>query len=229
MKHAAAIFLLAAAGAVACGAAQAQELAPPPVVDPIAPDVAAARSKDIDRDRAVLQKAQLVEERACYQKFAVNGCLLDTRARYRPKLAELRHRELAVRAGERRRVEDERQVRMAEQQKNDEANKARAIERAATTVPQAQRQAELQQRQAERTAAQPAQAQRAQSQQTQAQEAHTKEAASVARRAAEAPEQRSRYAAKQKAAEERRAAQARRAQDKAAKPASQPLPDPPAR
>jgi colicin import membrane protein len=228
MKNAAAIFLLAAAVAVACGAVQAQELAPPPVVDPIAPDVAAARFKEIDRDRAELQKAQTAEEAACYQKFAVNGCLLDTRARYRPKLTELRHRELAVRAGERRRMEDERQVRMAEQLKNEQANQAKAAERAGTASP-AQRQAEADQRQADRAAALPGQVQQAQSQQAQAQAAHAKEAASVAQRAADAPAQRSRYTEKQKAAAERRAAQARRAQEKAAKPPSQPLPDPPAR
>ncbi len=218
-----AVSVLALLTALVCVPAVAQ-LPPPPVVDPIAVDEAARLMADIDRDRTVLQQAQSKEQSACYKKFVVSSCVQDVREAYRPKFTDLRHREMAVRAGQRRRMEDERQARMADQQRADQDNQMKAAERAAKSASPEQKQTDQQQRQADRAAQQPGKTQQAQAQHNQAVQSTAKAASQQAQRAANAPAEREKYEEKQRLARERRAAQQRRAAEKSQKPPSAPLP-----
>jgi hypothetical protein len=188
------------------------------------PDVAARLFAEIESERGRISSQQTAEEAACYQRFVVNSCLLEVRARYRPQLNALNQRETQVRAGERELHEEERVARMEEQRKQSEADEARARQRAASAVPPGQRQAELDQRNADRAAQAPGNAAQAQANRSSAQQQHEKAVADQIQRAQAAPGEREQYEARQKAAADRRAAQARRAAEPKTKPAAQPLP-----
>jgi colicin import membrane protein len=195
-----------------------------PRAEAMEPEMVSALSAEIEADRVRLTTAQTAEEAACYQQFAVTGCLLDVRARYRPQLAELNHRDIDVRAGDRQRHELERQARMEEAAQTARRDEERAAQRTATSLTQAQKQAQVDQRNADRAAAAPGNAARAQANLGSAQETQKKALADQAQRAADAPAERRQFEAKQKAAEERRAAQARRTEEQKTKPLAQPLP-----
>jgi len=198
-----------------------------PRAEPIEPEMVARLMADIDAERAQVTARLTAEEAECYQRFVVTRCLVDTRARYRPLLNALNQREVAARAGARARVEAERQVRVEEQRLQSLVDQQRAQERAASAVPQAQRQSDLDQRNAERAASAPANAARAQANRSSAQQAHDNAVAEQARRAAAAPGERGQYEERQRAAAERRAAQARRAAEQSGKTPAQPLPTTP--
>lgn len=197
-----------------------------PRAEPMAPDVVSQLSTEIEAERVRITALQSTEEAACYQRFAVTDCLLEVRARYRPQLTGLNHRDVDVRAGDRERHEQERQARIEEQRLTSLRDQERAQQRAASNAP-ANRQAEADLRNADRAAAAPGNAARAQASRTAAQESQQKALADQAQRAAAAPGEREQYEAKQKAAVERRAAQARRAAEKMDKPAVRPLPETP--
>ena len=183
-----------------------------------------ALSAEIEADRVRLTRAQSGEEAACYQRFVVNECLLEVRARYRPKIADLDHRDIDVRAGDRQRHELERQARMEEAAQTARRDEERALQRGASSLTPEQKQAQVDQRNAERAAAAPGNAARAQANITNAQETRKNALADQAQRAADAPTERRQFKAKQDAAEERRAVQARRAKEQETKPLAQPLP-----
>lgn len=197
-----------------------------PRAEPLEPDVVSQLATQIQADRVRITALQSAEEAACYQRFAVSDCLLEVRARYRPQLSELNHRDVDVRAGDRERHEQERQARMEEQRQTSLQDQARAQQRAESTVP-GKRQAEADQRNADRAAAAPGNAARAQASRAAAQQSQQKALADQAQRAASAPGEREQYEAKQKAAADRRAAQARRAAERRDKPPVQPLPETP--
>lgn len=198
-----------------------------PRAEPLEPEMVSRLAAGIEADRTRITALQSTEEAACYQRFAVSDCLLEVRARYRPQLAELNHRDIDVRAGDRERHEQERQARMEEQRLTSLQDQARAQQRAESNAP-AKRQAEADQRNADRAAAAPGNAARAQANRTSAQQSQQKALADQAQRAAAAPGEREQYEAKQKAAVERRAAQARRAAERKDKPPVRPLPEMPA-
>ena len=195
-----------------------------PRAEAMEPETVSALSGEIEADRVRLTTAQAAEEAACYQHFVVTGCLLDVRARYRPQLAALNHRDIEVRAGDRQRHELERQARMEEAAQTAKRDEERALQRTASGMTQAQKQAQVDQRNADRAAAAPGNGARAQANLTGAQESRKKALADQAQRAADAPAERRQFDAKQQAAEDRRAAQARRTQEQKTKPLAQPLP-----
>lgn len=98
---------------VACAVAQSTE-----------PDDFAGRAVQerarIAAERDMLQQRLPDEERACYQRFAVNDCLRQTRRAHRRALADLRRQELAINEQERQRQGAER---------------LRSLEQRATEVP----------------------------------------------------------------------------------------------
>lgn len=198
-----------------------------PRAAPLEPEVVSQLAAEIEGDRVRITALQSAEESACYQRFAVSDCLLEVRARYRPQLAELNHRDIDVRAGDRERHEQERQARMEEQRLTSLRDQERAQQRAESNAP-GKRQADADQRNADRAAAAPGNAARAQANRTSAQQSQQKALADQAERAAAAPGEREQYEAKQKAAAERREAQARRAAERKDKPAVRPLPETPA-
>lgn len=190
---------------------------------PLEPEVVSQLSAEIGTERVRITALKSAEEAACYQRFAVTDCLLEVRARYRPQLSELNHRDIDVRAGDRERHELERQARMEEQRVTSLRDEERAQQRADSNAT-GKRQAEADQRNAERAAAAPGNAARAQANRSSAEQSQQKALADQAQRAAAAPGEREQYEAKQKAAAERRADQARRAAEKKDKPPAQPLP-----
>lgn len=198
-----------------------------PRAEAIQPDVAAVLFAEIETERAKLVAEQTTEEVACYQRFIVNSCLGEVRARYRPQLNALHQRDNAVRAGQRELLEEERQARMTDQAKQAQADQERAQQRGASAVPQAQRQADLDRRNADRAAAQPGKAAEAQANRTSTEQSHENAVADQAQRAAAAPAERSQYDARQKAAAAHRADLARRAAEPKTKPPVQPLPEKP--
>lgn len=198
-----------------------------PRAEPLEPEVVSQLAAEINAERVRITALQSAEEAACYQRFAVTGCLLEVRARYRPQFTELNHRDIDVRAGDRARHELERQARMEEQRLTSLRDQERAQQRSESDS-QGKRQAEADQRNADRAAAAPGNAARAQANRANAEQSQQKALADQAQRASAAPGERAQYEAKQKAAAERREAQARRAAERKDKPAVQPLPESPA-
>ena len=61
-----------------------------------------AERKEIQAKRSMIEHQSLEDEKLCYQKFAVEGCLADARAAAREKDAPLRARELQINEVERK-------------------------------------------------------------------------------------------------------------------------------
>ena len=61
-----------------------------------------AEHERINAERALVQKNVATEEAACYQKFVVNSCLADIRAKRRTALADLKRQELLLNDAERK-------------------------------------------------------------------------------------------------------------------------------
>lgn len=79
-----------------------------------------AERKEAQDKRAVIEEQRLVDEKLCYQKFAVEGCLADARRIAREKDAPLRARELEINDLERREKAAER-LKTIEEKKADNA------------------------------------------------------------------------------------------------------------
>lgn len=95
--------LLALAGAAhaqqpAAGLASAESADAAPA---LAPSTEAERQR-IDRERNAEMDRQRQVEAACYQKFMVNDCLLESRVRHREVLADLKRQEINLNDRERR-------------------------------------------------------------------------------------------------------------------------------
>lgn len=77
------------------------------------PAVAQQADDAAERQRITAERARVEAEfdqahKACYQKFAVNDCISDARARRREQMADLRRQELVLNDAERRRRSAER-------------------------------------------------------------------------------------------------------------------------
>lgn len=62
----------------------------------------------IAAEREVLERRWFEDERACYQRFAVNDCLRQARRQHRAALADLRRQEVLISDEERQRQAQER-------------------------------------------------------------------------------------------------------------------------
>lgn len=181
-----------------------------------------AERQRIGEQRKAVEVRQLEERKACYQRFAVEDCLRESRRRGREEADDLRRQESALndiqrkrRGAEQLRKLDERQASppgptAQEQQDSREAQRARedraaerARSRAEKDAASAQNRADFESRQQQ----------------------HTEDAAAAARRRAEAPEARKRYEDKLDSALRRREARERREAERG-KPPAAPLPVP---
>jgi colicin import membrane protein len=103
-----------------------------PVVSPVAHSVEAERER-ISADRASLEASFLIEDAACYKKFAVNNCLNRVNTRRLEAMADLRRQEILLN-DEDRRVRGEEQTRKLEEkaslekQQGAEASRAKALD-----------------------------------------------------------------------------------------------------
>lgn len=176
-----------------------------------------AERADIERQRAAIAATQAQEEKACWQRFAVEDCLKDVRARARAQLAPLRARELELN-------QQERQERAAERLRAIEAKRANAPPpapvQAHTRKPVPDAEALRQQEGARAKEAAERAAQQRQRQADHARQVQEREAAEAERRSK----------AEQAWSEKQRRAQQRReeAQQSAQPQRGQPLPVPPA-
>lgn len=189
----------------------------------------AAERKEVQGKRAVIEEQRLADEKLCYQKFAVEGCLADARAAARTKDAPLRARELEINDTERKEKAAER-LKTIEEKKADNAAvpmKSQQREKGSRNVPgptgsgakppvdeaaaRAQRQTEAQQRAAK---------------QADYVRSHEQNRAKVEQgRAEREAKARADNAAKLKAAEDHKASALKKAQENSKK--SAPLPPPP--
>ncbi|MCS4509049.1 hypothetical protein [Xylophilus ampelinus] len=216
MKHSPILLLLA----FACGPVLAQER---PRAAPITAEESSTRLAEIERQRSATQAALARAEADCYRKFAVNDCLTDARADFRPRISALRKQEVAVRDGDRARKEEERLARLEEQRQTALRSEESARQRA-TTGAADDRNTEAVQKKQERDAAAPGNAVRAASQRAETERRMSEDAARRAQREVEAPAARQRSEARQQEAEERRAALRRREAERQGKPSATPLP-----
>lgn len=175
-----------------------------------------AERADIERQRAAIAATQAQEEKACWQRFAVEDCLKDVRARARAQLAPLRARELELN-------QQERQERAAERLRAIEAKRANAPPPAPVQTHTRKPVPDAALRQQEGARAKEAAERAAQQRQRQADHARQ-----VQEREAAEAERRSK--AEQAWSEKQRRAQQRReeAQQSAQPQRGQPLPVPPA-
>jgi hypothetical protein len=185
-------------------------------------DMDAERAR-ISADRARLEAGFLVEDAACYKKFAVNSCLDRVNTRRREAMADLRRQEILLN-DEERRIRGEAQFRKLEEKSSPEKQQDAAASRAKALDDYQSRQAREKQksndqataRASEKTASQ-ASAGRLRDNQQKARVRADKQA-----EAANAAEK---FNARQKEAQERRA-QHERDRLKAVKPPAKSLPLP---
>lgn len=215
MKHSSILFL-----ALACGPALAQDR---PRSAPITAEESSARLAEIERQRSATQAGLAQAEAGCYRRFAVNDCLTDARAEFRPRISALRRQEVAVRDGDRARKEEERLARLEEQRQTALRSEESARQRAAGSAAD-DRNAEAAQKKQERDAAAPGNAARAASQRAETERRLSENAAQRAQQEAEAPALRQQNEARRQEAEDRRAAQRRREAERQGKPLAAPLP-----
>ena len=186
--------------------------------------------KELQKKRAVIEEQRLLDEKLCYQKFAVEGCLAEARRVAREKDAPLRARELNIndlerkeKAAERLKAIEEKKadnaaVPMKSQQREKESRNGPGAKGSAArpsvdeAAAQAQRQAEAQQRAAK-------QAEYVRSHEQNRAKAEQGRAEREAKAKAD-------YAAKLKAAEDHKASSLKKAQESGAQK-SAPLPPPP--
>ena len=215
MQHSSILFL-----ALACGSALAQDR---PRAAPITAEESGTRLAEIERQRSATQAALAQAEAACYRRFAVNDCVTDARAEFRPRVSALRKQEVAVRDGDRARKEEERLARLEEQRQTALRSEESARQRAAPNAVD-DRNADAAQKKQERDAAAPGNAARAASQRADTERRLSEDAAQRAQREAEAPAARERLDARLREAEERREALRRRQAERQGKPLAAPLP-----
>lgn len=180
----------------------------------------------LSQERKVVDERFQAEQKACYQKFAVEGCLEDSRRRRRAATEDIKRQEAAINDIERKRRGADALDRLEEKKvsprpqdtpsqreqsmKNQEEREQRAAEHAETRARMAS-DAALRKREFEDK-----------------QRAHADDQAKAAARRAEAPAEREAYERKQQRAVEHRADRERRNAEKLKeKPRSAPLPTPP--
>ena len=150
------------------GALAADAPSDPPAQPQSAPSFTEVERSRIERERAAEMRRQQQVESGCYQRFAVNACLLERRVKHRELMADLKRQEIALNDRERRlrsseqlrRIEDkvsspERDIDLMNRQQQgaqkatDAANTAaqRAVDAANQTRERAERQAEQQRKQ----------------------------------------------------------------------------------
>lgn len=86
-----------------------------------AQDTAAERAR-IAAERSRVEAAFQAEQKACYRKFAVTGCIDEAQARRRAQLADLRRQEIALNDAERKARSADR-MRALEQKQAEEARR----------------------------------------------------------------------------------------------------------
>jgi colicin import membrane protein len=111
-------------------------------------DVAAARER-ISAARSQAEAEFKVQEKACYQRFAVNDCLQAARTQRRTGLAELRREEIALNDAERQRKAAER-LKSQEERAAERAQSQDASRPAEAAARQQEREAAAAQKQAAR-------------------------------------------------------------------------------
>ncbi|MDR3454118.1 MAG: hypothetical protein P4L96_15220 [Rhodoferax sp.] len=215
-------FLIAIVFIVTCAAAAGQTAT-------ISADKAAdAERAAINAERSRSEADYLQEQKACYQKFAVNDCLRDAGERHRKILADLRRREIALNDAERKRqaaeqARNRQEKAAAEQQKQADQQSEDQRAKAAQNVQQRQdRAASSASDRAKAAAGESKNVQDAKARE----QRHLDETASQAAKAAAAAKQRADYDEKIRAAAERKADRDRRRQENP-KPPANPLPTPP--
>ena len=114
--------LLLAAGLALPAAAQTRQA-----------DDAAERAR-IASERTRIEAEFEQANKACYQKFAVNDCIADARARRRELLADLRRQELVLNDADRRRRSSERLEEIEKKTADKRAEAASAAQRAASAA-----------------------------------------------------------------------------------------------
>ncbi|MET3916039.1 colicin import membrane protein [Variovorax sp. OAS795] len=187
-------------------------------------DFDAERSR-LSAERAAIDARFEKERAACYQKFAVEDCLRESRKRRRAETDHIKRQETAINDIER--------------QRRGAAELEKLDQKAATKRPQdtpekqdesRQAQKDREQRAADHAASRAATAAEADERRRQLAEkekAHTENQAKAAQKRGEAPAAVERFQSKQQKAEEHRASRARQNADRT-KPRGAPLPPPPA-
>jgi hypothetical protein len=191
---------------------------------------ATAAGADLDAERARLAEerkaisARYDDDRAaCYKKFAVEGCLQESRQRRRVATDDIKRQEAEINDLERKR-----RGAAALDKLDEKGSSARAKEADAKREESLKSQQDREQRAAEHAAGRTQAAAEAAEKQRQfdaKQRAHAEEQAKAARRRAEAPAARQAYEDKLQQAEQHRADNEKRNAEKT-KPRSAPLPDP---
>ena len=90
-----------------------------------AQDVAAERAR-IAAERSRVEAAFQVEQKACYQKFAVTGCIEEAQGRRRDALADLRRQEIALNDAERKARSADRMRELQQKQAEEDRRQADA-------------------------------------------------------------------------------------------------------
>jgi colicin import membrane protein len=187
------------------------------------PGTAAERAR-LQSDRAAAEAAFKAEEKACYRKFAVTDCVNAAKARRRTTLADLRRQEISLNDAERKRKAAQRlhdsEERAAAQRQRDEGQRAKAA------ASQKQRETGAGDKAASRAAADAARPGKAAQRQEQIEKRQAEQNAARSRKAAEEVHNRERYEHKLAEAEERRAKREKKDAERK-KPLAAPLPTPP--
>ena len=100
-----------------------------PVVGTVVPAGIDLERARISTERASLEARFLVEDAACYKKFAVNHCLNRVNTRRREAMADLRRQEILLN-DEERRIRGEAQIRKLEEKSSPEKQQDAAASRA---------------------------------------------------------------------------------------------------
>ena len=94
----------------------------------------AAERARIASERTRIEAEFEQANKACYQKFAVNDCIYDAKARRREQMAELRRQELVLNDADRRRRSSERLEEIERKTADRRAEAASAAQRAASAA-----------------------------------------------------------------------------------------------
>jgi len=93
----------------------------------LAPSTIDSRREAIGLERSKLEAGFLLEDAACYKRFAVNGCLADVSTRRREAMSTVRRQEISLN-DEERKIKGEQQVRQT-QEKSSPQSQQEAAER----------------------------------------------------------------------------------------------------
>jgi colicin import membrane protein len=184
-------------------------------------DLDAERARLSDERKAV-EARYATEQAACYKKFAVEGCLEDSRHRRRADTDDIKRQEAAINDFERKRrgaaeLDKLEQQKSTQQSQDAEAKREQSLE---SQKDREQRAAEHAASRAQTTSEEAEQKRQFESKQR----AHAEDLAKAANLKVQAPTERAEYEAKLKKAEEHRA-DLERQNAARTKPRSAPLPD----